>query len=130
MTVRDDRGAILNREAYSYEFDRLGNWTKMVTSLVVFENGELKREPVEVTYRTVTYYFDDNVAKIVEEPKVAIVEERKPVTAPVVPMPVSFEIRDQRALEPGVSSVSAATIEPAGDPPPLVKSAPKSEPKS
>ena len=70
MTVRDDRGSIVNREAYSYEFDKFGNWTKMVTSLVVFENGKLKREPVEVTYRTVTYYFDDTVAKIVEEPKI------------------------------------------------------------
>src|SRR5690349_22026069 len=69
MTVRDDKGAILSREAYDYQFDKLGNWTKMTTSLVVFENGELKREPTEVTYRTVTYYFDDTVAKIVEEPK-------------------------------------------------------------
>ena len=68
MTLRDERGAIVNREAYSYEFDKFGNWTRMVTSLVVFENGELKREPVEVTYRTVTYYFDDTVAKAVEEP--------------------------------------------------------------
>src|SRR6185503_11749364 len=42
MTVRDDHGAIVSREAYSYEFDKFGNWTKMVTSLVVFENGELK----------------------------------------------------------------------------------------
>src|SRR5215510_1784042 len=58
MTVRDEHGAILSREAYSYDFDKLGNWTKMVASLVVFENGELKREPIEVTYRTVTYYFD------------------------------------------------------------------------
>src|SRR5215207_9075272 len=54
MTVRDDRGSILSREAYTYEFDKLGNWTKMVTGLVVFENGKLKQEPVEVTYRTVT----------------------------------------------------------------------------
>ncbi len=69
MTVRDDKGAILSREAYDYQFDKLGNWTKMTTSLVVFENGELKREPTEVTYRTVTYYFDDTVAKIVEQPK-------------------------------------------------------------
>jgi Flp pilus assembly protein TadD len=65
MTLRDDLGQIINREAYSYEFDSFGNWTKMITSLVVFENGELKREPVEVTYRTLTYYFDDTIAKIV-----------------------------------------------------------------
>src|SRR5215510_13159676 len=77
MTVRDDHGSIISREAYTYEFDKFGNWTKMVTSLVVFENGELKREPIEVTYRTVTYYFDDTVAKIVDEPK--------PTIAPAVP---------------------------------------------
>src|SRR5215217_3424803 len=47
MTVRDERGSIINRESYAYEFDKFGNWTKMLTSLVVFENGELKREPVE-----------------------------------------------------------------------------------
>jgi len=68
MTMRGDGGAILSRETYSYEFDRFGNWTKMVTSLVVFEADELKREPIEVTYRSLSYYFDDNVAKIVDAP--------------------------------------------------------------
>lgn len=66
MTLRDDHGAAVSREAYSYEFDTLGNWTKMVTSLVVFEDGRLKREPVEVTYRTVTYYFNDSMANTVD----------------------------------------------------------------
>src|SRR6185295_17587822 len=84
MTVRDDRGAIVNRETYAYEFDKFGNWTKMTTSLVVFENGELKREPVEVTHRTVTYYYDDSVAKAVEAPPVKAVEApaAKAVEAP------------------------------------------------
>ena len=122
MTVRDDRGAILSREAYSYEFDKFGNWTKMVTSLVVFENGELKREPVEITYRTVTYYFDDNIAKIVDEPK-APVEAPKVVTAPAVPEPASFEIRDQESLGVGLrlSASTSGPIEVAGEPPPLLK---------
>jgi len=84
MTVRDNRGAILSREAYSYEFDKFGNWTKMVTSLIVFENGELKREPVEVTYRTVTYYYDDTIAKIVKESKPDPLPK-----APAVPEPRS-----------------------------------------
>jgi len=57
----------------------------MLTSLVVFENGELKREPTEVTYRTVTYYFDDTVAKAVEAPAPA--PAPAPVAAPV-PAPV------------------------------------------
>jgi tetratricopeptide (TPR) repeat protein len=66
MTLRDDNGTVLSREAYSYEFDRFGNWTKMVTNLLVYEGGVLKQEPVEVTYRKLTYYFDDEIAKLVE----------------------------------------------------------------
>src|ERR1051325_2335662 len=88
MTVRDDHGSIVSREAYSYEFDKFGNWTRMVTSLVVFENGELKQEPIEVTHRTVTYYFDDTVAKIVEEPV---------PNAPTVPEPAS-DFHEQEVL--------------------------------
>lgn len=65
MTLRGDDGSIISRETYKYEFDDIGNWTKMVTSLVVFEGGELRYEPVEVTYRTITYYYDQTVAKIV-----------------------------------------------------------------
>jgi len=36
----------------------------MISSLVLFEDGELKSEPVEVTYRTIAYYFDDAIAKM------------------------------------------------------------------
>src|ERR1043166_4144567 len=118
MTVRDDRGSIISREAYSYDFDKLGNWTKMVTSLVVFENGELKREPIEVTYRTVTYYFDDTVAKIVDEPK--------PALAPAVPDSTTEEIHYQEVLDPGPSVVTTIAVEVDGDPPPLLKSVVKS----
>ena len=63
--LRDESGAVLSREAYDYVFDEVGNWTKMVTSLVVVENGELKREPIEVTYRTVTYYAGDTITRTV-----------------------------------------------------------------
>src|SRR5689334_11579872 len=100
MTVRDERGSIVNREAYTYEFDKFGNWTKMVTNLVVFENGELKREPIEVTYRTVTYYFDDTVAKIVDEPK--------PTIAPSVPE--AGDVREQEVLEHAMSPVTSNQV--------------------
>ena len=111
MTVRDERGSIISREAYTYEFDKFGNWTKMLTNLVVFENGELKREPVEVTYRTVTYYFDDTVAKIVEEPK--------PTLAPAVPESDAAEIRDQGILDLAISPVASIAVEVGAPPPPL-----------
>jgi tetratricopeptide repeat protein len=113
MTVRDDQGAILTREAYSYEFDKFGNWTKMVTNLVVFENGEVKREPVEVTYRTLTYYFDDVVAKIVEKPETP--------SAPEVPQ-AELQIRDQEVLDLGAPSTPATSVEIGAEPPPLFKS--------
>jgi len=127
MTVRDDHGAIVSREAYGYEFDKLGNWTKMVTSLVVFENGELKREPIEVTNRTITYYFDDTVAKIVEEPKLEEPkpEEPKVVNAPGVPEPANSDIQDQAVLELSPGSLFIPSEELAAEPPPLFKSAVK-----
>jgi hypothetical protein len=112
MTVRDDHGAILSREAYDYEFDKLGNWTKMTTSLVVFENGELKREPIEVTYRTVTYYFDDTVAKIVEKPKPEPVHK-----APSVPEPTT-QVTDQQAVAPIALSTPAFSVQIESEPPP------------
>ncbi|HSE32809.1 MAG TPA: tetratricopeptide repeat protein [Pyrinomonadaceae bacterium] len=58
--LRDERGAVMTREAYEYVFDEVGNWTKMITNLVLIENGQLKREPVEITYRTLTYYAIEN----------------------------------------------------------------------
>jgi len=66
MTLRGEDGSIVSRETYKYEFDRVGNWTKMVTSLVLFEAGELKYEPVEATYRTITYYFDQTISRILD----------------------------------------------------------------
>jgi tetratricopeptide (TPR) repeat protein len=125
MTLRDDRGAILSREAYSYEFDKFGNWTKMVTSLVVFENGVLQREPVEVTHRTLTYYFDDNIAKIVEAPNSS--------NAIAIPEPATFAAPDLEILRADASPswnghVSVNSLGLAGEPPPLLTK--RSEPES
>jgi tetratricopeptide (TPR) repeat protein len=128
MTLRDSQGAILSREAYSYEFDKFGNWTRMVTSLVVFENGELKREPVEVTYRTVTYYYDDNVAKAVELKSPPVAE---PVvkTAESVPEAVSLEVEGTGVLKINFAEAAKSSPEIDRIPPPLVlKRAPAEAP--
>jgi len=85
----------------------------MFTSLLVFENGELKREPVEITYRTLTYYFDDTIAKIVAEPKTP--------TAPVIPTPDAAEVRNQQVLNPEVATLSVQSSPLTGEPPPLLK---------
>lgn len=116
MTLRDNSGAILSREAYSYEFDKFGNWTKMLTSLVVFENGELKREPTEVTYRTVTYYFDDTVAKAVEAPA--------SVSAPVIPEAGLREVNETQISEIKYAETADLSPEISENPPTLTLAKP------
>jgi hypothetical protein len=117
MTVRDDHGAIVSREAYDYEFDKLGNWTKMVTSLVIFEDGELKREPIEVTRRTVAYYFDDTVAKIVEEPQ----PELKPELAPTLPDSAAVHLSEQPVIELSAPLTTQVSVPIEDEPPPVFK---------
>ncbi len=63
MILRNKTGEILSREVYAYEFDEVGNWRKMVTSIVVFEGGKFRYEPVAATYRTIAYYFDETTVK-------------------------------------------------------------------
>ena len=71
MIRRDSHSSILSKEVYTYEFDTVGNWIKMTTSLVLFEAGKLIYEPVEATYRTITYYFNGTVAKKVSPPSIS-----------------------------------------------------------
>ncbi len=123
MTQRGDDGSILAREAYDYEFDRFGNWTKLVTNLVTFEAGELKHEPVEVTYRTITYYFDDTIAKIVDPPS-------RPTVLPI-PRSIELTVSSGDLLEIGSNiltspDVTASSLDVVGAPPEL-PSLPKGE---
>jgi TolA-binding protein len=98
--LRDESGTVLSREAYEYVFDKVGNWTKMTTSLVVIENGELKHEPTDVTYRTLTYYAGDTTARAV----VASVRE----TAVLKPIPESNGDRSEKPPEsPGNEAIRA-----------------------
>jgi periplasmic protein TonB len=63
MTLFNTDGSVLSREKYEYEFDAMGNWTKMTTSVAVIENGQMSFEPTEVTYRIIAYYMEDATAK-------------------------------------------------------------------
>jgi Flp pilus assembly protein TadD len=114
MTLRDDHGAIISRESYSYEFDNVGNWTKMVTSLILFENGRLKREPVENTYRTITYYFDDNIAKMMESPGPTMSRPQLPSTQLQA---TNVEDAKLKANVPSRTESPAASVRPGADPP-------------
>lgn len=66
MTLHAADGSLVSKETYTYEFDFVGNWIKMMTSVAVIEGGKLNFEPTEVTYRTIAYYLDENMAKMVQ----------------------------------------------------------------
>jgi len=66
MTVRDDAGSILSKQVYAYEYDAVGNWTKMITSTVMYEGGRVTSQPTEISYRNIAYYFDQAMAEIAE----------------------------------------------------------------
>jgi TonB family protein len=63
-TLWSDDGLLTGKEVFAYEFDELDNWKSMTKSIAVYENGNISYEPVEITYRTFTYYFDQSVAKL------------------------------------------------------------------
>lgn len=68
MTLYNPDGSLLGKEVYAYEYDFVGNWTKMTTSVAIIEGGKLSFEPTEVTYRLISYYLDENLAKMVAPP--------------------------------------------------------------
>jgi len=66
MTLVNADGSLLSKEVYKYEFDSMGNWAKMTTSVAVVGNGKIEFEPTEVTYRTIFYYLDASMAKMLQ----------------------------------------------------------------
>src|SRR5437870_89383 len=66
MTLLATDGALISKEVYKYDYDSVGNWTKMTTSVAVVENGKINFEPTEFTYRTIFYYLDEKMAKMLE----------------------------------------------------------------
>jgi TonB family protein len=66
MTLVNGDGTLLSKETYKYEFDFAGNWNKMTTSVAVVDSGKITFEPTEVTYRSIMYYLDENMVKMVQ----------------------------------------------------------------
>jgi TonB family protein len=65
MTMLNPDGTLLSKEMYKYEFDFLGNWSKMTTSVAVVDSKGITFEPTEVTYRSIMYYLDENMVRMV-----------------------------------------------------------------
>ena len=82
MTLVNGDGSLVSKEVYKYDFDSIGNWVKMTTSLAVVENGRLGFEPTEVTYRTIFYYLDATMAKMLEPVSTSRAETESAKTTP------------------------------------------------
>jgi protein TonB len=120
VTLRDDAGRVLSREAISYEFDSFGNWVKMNNSLVIFDGGKLVYEPTETTYRSISYYYDDSVANIVKSSTSPAKNAQSPTTTPVGADPTSTRNSASQAL-PKSAEARSRTSGPATDPTPELK---------
>ena len=66
MTLLNQDGSLLGKEIYKYEFDFVGNWNKMTTSVAVIEAGKMSFEPTEVTHRSIMYYLDEKMMKMAQ----------------------------------------------------------------
>jgi TonB family protein len=79
MTLLNADGSLLSKEVYKYEFDSIGNWVKMITSVAGVENQKIVFDPTEITYRTIFYYLDASMAKMVQPSNPASVQLPPPV---------------------------------------------------
>jgi tetratricopeptide (TPR) repeat protein len=95
MIVRDVDGSVLSKENYEYEFDSLGNWKKMTTSVALYENGTVSYEPTEVSYRTIAYYYG-----AVEKLESGLTPDATPTTNRTPPTStIKFAAGDSRVVE-------------------------------
>jgi protein TonB len=101
----------LSKEIYKYEFDFLGNWNRMTTSVAVVDSRGVTFEPTEVTYRSIMYYLDENMVKMVQPGTATTPQPVAPVTAHTAakPDPKPTNRRgDKKTVAPELPSASAS----------------------
>ncbi|HVG32719.1 MAG TPA: energy transducer TonB [Pyrinomonadaceae bacterium] len=114
MTLHGPDGSLISKETYAYEFDFVGNWTKMTTSVAVIEGGKVNFEPTEITYRTITYYLDENMAKMVQPASSGASANASsapsPSSSPAVKPEVKAESKPAAAGAANGNHAAAATV--------------------
>jgi TonB family protein len=107
MTMLNEDGSLVSKEIYKYEFDFAGNWNKMTTSVALIDGGRVVFEPTEVTYRSIMYYLDGNLAKLM-----------KPAAPPTTKAPSSTPAADEpptNQTKAGASNHKESVTLPAAD---------------
>ncbi|MEA2203406.1 MAG: periplasmic protein TonB [Blastocatellia bacterium] len=111
MTLHTSDGSLISKEVYKYDYDFAGNWTRMTTSVAVVEGGKLSFEPTEVTYRTIMYYLDENMEKMLQPAPVPVSSPSGNVVAGSSPK--AGEAGSQPVSKPEVNKLAAAVPAPA-----------------
>lgn len=106
MTMLNADGSLLSKETYKYEFDFLGNWNKMTTLVAVVDARGITFEPSEVTYRSIMYYLDENVVKMVQ-PNAAAAKATQPVVNTTPNPPVNSAAKPPATANPNPTSKAA-----------------------
>ena len=115
MISRSDDGSVQSKEVYTYEFDEIGNWITRVASVAVVEGGKLSFEPTEVTYRIITYYYNQSVANAIRTPSPTAATRSpvanlsggaKPESQPTADNRVDYKLvaEDKKQLEPPLAT--------------------------
>jgi TonB family protein len=89
MTLLNPDGTLMSKEIYKYEFDFAGNWNRMTTSVAMVDSRGVTFEPTEVTYRSIMYYLDENMVRMVTPGAATTPQPVVPVAAPPVSKPVT-----------------------------------------
>ena len=124
MTLLNADSSVMTKERYEYEFDAMGNWTKMLTSVALVENGETKFEPTEVTYRVISYFLQESVAQKLQPgqpaPAANAANPAKAAT-PAAPAPAvlnaSASVKPAPAVAQPAQQQHKAAAKPAAPPP-------------
>jgi TonB family protein len=119
MTLHNADGSLLAKEVYSYEFDAVGNWVKMTTSVAIIEGGKVNFEPSEVTYRSISYFLDEGMLSKMSQPASSTAATAASST---VPATNSAAASSQPAVnvptQPAASNASALSGSVAAQPKP------------
>ena len=114
MTMLNPDGTLLSKEIYKYEFDFAGNWSKMTTSVAVVDSRGITFEPTEITYRSIMYYLDENMARMVTPGATTTPQPVVPVAPPPVATkpetkPVANNKRDAKKVAATVADLPSAS---------------------
>src|ERR1043165_4402502 len=110
MTMLNPDGTLLSKEIYKYEFDFAGNWSKMTTSVAVVDSRGITFEPTEGTYRSIMYYLDENMVRMVTPGAATTPQPVTPVVASPTNKPVANNKKsDNKKAAPVPDLPSAST---------------------